>query len=90
MTLEEQDAVLGKLIRERNELIRERTAIDNELQPYAELFSRLSGEMTHDRYSALVTLKKIDTLRCADLLGQWGSVCDKIRDHAKRISEMGG
>jgi hypothetical protein len=90
MTLQQQDSEFADLYRERKTLKANRADIEQQLQPYPDLFSRLSSELVHDRSSALTTLRTLDVAHCAALLGQWFSVSSRLADNGKAIIEKGG
>ena len=90
MTLQEKNSEFADLYRERETLKANRADIQQQLQPYPDLFSRLSSELVHDRSSALATLRTLDVARCADLLRQWFSVSSRLADNGKVIVEKGG
>lgn len=88
--MKEQDEVLGRLTRERNEYKREIAAIDSEIQRYIEPISQLSGELTHSKTGALQTLSRVDLAKLKDLLSEYVRVSSQLSSHSSRIAEMGG
>lgn len=89
MSIDDQDAVLGRLVRERNALKRELAAIDAEIAAYAESVSQMSGELLHNKWSALRTLNSLDLDKLKSLLKGYGEVSGKIQEHSRKITEMG-
>jgi hypothetical protein len=89
MTIEEQDAILGRLVREKNGFKKELAILKEAVQPYAELLSRLSGEIIHDPNGALQTLNGLDVAKLKELLADHAQLSARLHQHARKIADMG-
>lgn len=91
MSTEEQDAAIGRLVRERAEANRQRALLEQEIKKYPDKLNELAGHLNRTDASDRVekALGVIVGLTSAGGLDRLNTLVAEYQSHTRRVEEIG-